>query len=101
MRDRLYILKLQLAYIYQDYEQALTFAQKAQSLLASDAGLYYATELVFYTCLALTGLYLQVPTKQQKNYRNVSVGRVFIFYMFSSMYHILHIVHRQRGCSTV
>ena len=51
-----YSLKLQLAYIYGDYEAAHKWAQLAESRTAGTLGLHFVTDLSFFRCLTLLGL---------------------------------------------
>ncbi|MFT3754909.1 MAG: AAA family ATPase [Pseudoxanthomonas sp.] len=51
-----YSAKLQLAYLYGDYERAYQLALLAHARAGGAMGLHFVTDLYFYTCLALTAL---------------------------------------------
>lgn len=48
-----YAVKLQLAYLYGRYDQALTWMSEAQKHLGGAMGLHFVSDLFFYSCLTL------------------------------------------------
>jgi predicted ATPase/signal transduction histidine kinase len=57
-----------LAYTFNDYERALTHAQKTEPLIGNSTGKFFVSAHNFYYSLSLTALYLQVNAPTQTQY---------------------------------
>jgi predicted ATPase len=63
-----YTLKLQLAYLYGDYAQAMAMAEEAEKRAPSAMAVYYVTDISFYLCLTLSAIYREAPADAQPGY---------------------------------
>jgi histidine kinase len=63
-----YILKTQLAFLYQDFERALSMAALAEQGLPFVANLWPSTELRFYASLTMLALYPAATAAEQARY---------------------------------
>jgi predicted ATPase/signal transduction histidine kinase len=63
-----YLLKTQLAFLYEDYEGALSMAAQAEQKLPYLASMWFGTELPFYVCLTLLALCPTARAAEQERY---------------------------------
>lgn len=63
-----YFAKMQLLYLYGNYENALAIAEKAEEDIDSIKGFLMSAEYNFYYSLIITSIYKQLSHKQQKKY---------------------------------
>jgi predicted ATPase/GAF domain-containing protein/predicted Ser/Thr protein kinase len=60
-----YTIKLELSFLYEDHESALSMADEAEKRLLSSVGFHFTTDLTFYTALALLALCGDRPAERE------------------------------------
>ncbi|MFZ5969441.1 MAG: protein kinase domain-containing protein [Bacillota bacterium] len=66
-----YVVRLQLYYIYENYQGAVKEAEKAGNYIEGAMGLLYSADYYFYYSLTLAAVYMTADVKEQQQYLRI------------------------------